>query len=59
MLHPGPALAHPPCPCPPQLLYPEPPRAVWGTASAATQARVAPWMKSRALSEDALEERLT
>ena len=43
----------------PQLLYPEPPRSVWSTASAATRARVAPWMKSRSMGEEELEERLT
>jgi ABC-type uncharacterized transport system fused permease/ATPase subunit len=42
-----------------QLLYPEPPRAVWGTASARTRARVEPWMKSRGFKgEEELEERL-
>lgn len=41
-----------------QLLYPEPPRAVWATASAATRARVEPWMKSLRMGEEELEERL-
>lgn len=41
-----------------QLLYPEPPRAVWATASSSTRARIAPWMKSSGLSEEELEERL-
>ncbi|KAL4857317.1 ABC transporter D family member 2 [Chlorella vulgaris] len=41
-----------------QLLYPEPPRAVWGTASRRTRARVEPWMKSRLMGEEELEERL-
>ncbi|PRW57208.1 ABC transporter D family [Chlorella sorokiniana] len=42
-----------------QLLYPEPPRAVWATASAATRARVEPWMKSLRIGEEELEERLS
>ncbi len=41
-----------------QLLYPEPPRAVWATASLATRARVEPWMKSLRMGEEELEERL-
>ena len=41
-----------------QLLYPEPPQSVWGTASERTRARVEPWMKSRAMGEDELEDRL-
>jgi ABC-type uncharacterized transport system fused permease/ATPase subunit len=41
-----------------QLLYPEPPQSVWGTASRQTRARVEPWMKSRLLTEDELEQRL-
>ncbi|KAI7844147.1 hypothetical protein COHA_002282 [Chlorella ohadii] len=42
-----------------QLLYPEPPRAVWATASLATRARVEPWMKSLRMGEEELEERLS
>lgn len=60
---------HVPCPSPfppdlvagtlrDQLLYPEPPRAVWATASPATRARVQPFMKSLRMGEEELEERL-
>lgn len=43
-----------------QLLYPEPPRAVYAAArSERTRARVEPWMKSLGLSEEELEERLS
>lgn len=42
-----------------QLLYPEPPRSVLATAGPGTRARVAPWMKSAALKQEELEERLS
>ncbi|KAL4452337.1 hypothetical protein ABPG75_007999 [Micractinium tetrahymenae] len=43
-----------------QLLYPEPPQAVWAASkSERTRARVEPWMKSLAMGEDELEERLS
>ena len=42
-----------------QLLYPEAPRSVWTTASASTQQKWKPWMKSLSMGEDDLEERLS
>ncbi|PSC72069.1 ABC transporter D family [Micractinium conductrix] len=42
-----------------QLLYPEPPQAVYAAAkSERTRARIEPWMKSLSLSEEELEDRL-
>lgn len=41
-----------------QLLYPEPPRAVWATASQKGKQRIEPWVKSQLLGEEELEERL-
>lgn len=41
-----------------QLLYPEPPRAVWETASQKTKDNIDSWMKSKKYTEDELEERL-
>ena len=40
------------------ILYPEPPRSVYATASPTTKQRVMPFMKSSTLSEEELEERL-
>lgn len=42
-----------------QLLYPEPPRAVWDMASDKTQAKLQPWLKSTQYTEDELEDRLS
>lgn len=41
-----------------QLLYPEPPRAVWDTASQRTRERVEPWVRSQMLDPEELDERL-
>ena len=41
-----------------QLLYPEPPKAVYASASEGTKQRIAPWMRSRELDSEELEERL-
>lgn len=41
-----------------QLLYPEPPRSVWATASERTRQRMAPWVRSLGMDREALEERL-
>lgn len=41
-----------------QLLYPEPPRAVWETASLSTKRKMQPWMRSQMLGQDELDERL-
>lgn len=41
-----------------QLLYPEPPQSVWKTASIRTQKKMEPWMKSKTLDLEELEDRL-
>lgn len=42
-----------------QLLYPEPPRAVYAASkSERSRARVEPWMRSLSMSEEELEDRL-
>ena len=40
-----------------QVLYPEPPRAVYAAAGARTRAALEPWMRSLQLGEEELEER--
>jgi len=41
-----------------QLLYPEPPRSVYKSASSSTKRRIAPWMKSIRMDPEELEEKL-
>ncbi|GAB4818949.1 hypothetical protein N2152v2_005995 [Parachlorella kessleri] len=41
-----------------QLLYPEPPRAVWATAGQRSREKMEPWMRSLQMGEDELDERL-
>lgn len=42
-----------------QLLYPEPPQSVMAAAGPASRSRVLPWMKSRSMGKEELEERLS
>jgi len=41
-----------------QLLYPEPPQDVWKTASNRAKSKLEPWMRSKTMDSDELEERL-
>ena len=41
-----------------QLLYPEPPKAVWAAASEYTRQKIDPWMRSQTMDVEELEERL-